>query len=71
MHILSEEEMKYYKKIAHIPRMKHKKKVRQGDAPVVAKSALWGRNYPLAFYTADKGGTGRCRSRAFSFIKQF
>ena len=41
MDILSEEEVSYYKKIAHIPGMKHKK-VRQGDAPVVAKSALWG-----------------------------
>lgn len=57
MDILSEEEVKYYK-IAHIPGMKHKKGA-PGDAPVVAKSALWGVITP-AFYTADKGGTGRC-----------
>lgn len=68
MHILSEEEMKYYKNRSY-PGMKHKKGA-PGDAPVVAKSALWG-VITLAFYTADKGGTGRCRSQAFSFIKQF
>lgn len=69
MDILSEEEVSYYKK-SLISQEGSIKKGAPGDAPVVAKSALWG-VITLAFYTADKGGTGRCRSQAFSFIKQF
>ncbi|XPE48041.1 hypothetical protein ACNKHO_26350 [Shigella flexneri] len=56
MDILSEEEVKYYKK-SLISQEGSIKKGAPGDAPVVAKSALR-RRLPLAFYTADKGGTG-------------
>ena len=48
MDILSEEEVSYYKKIAHIPGRKHKKRCARRRTSCCKISTV-GRNYPLPF----------------------